>query len=307
MSIDTPTRPTRGARPTRSREAFAAHIRRTVLLEAEIAGSGHYGPSLSCTDLLAALYSGFLRVDPGDADRLDRDRLVLSKGHACSALYAVLADLGFFPAEELRTYTRLGTAYGDHPDMKKVAGIDFSSGALGHGLSIAVGMAVHARLRGDGARTVAIVGDGELNEGQIWEAAGYAGANRLSGLLAIVDVNTVCVDGTTREVLDYEPIGDKWAAFGWAVERIDGHDADAIDAALARFEERHAAGGAPTVLVADTVAGKGIPAIEGMAEWHIGYLGGSDLATALEQLGTRVEEPTDDHAAPRPVATEEGH
>lgn len=272
---------------TRSRADIAALVRRTVLLEAEIAGSGHYGPSLSCTDLLVALYHGFLRIDPADPDALGRDRLVLSKGHACSALYAVLADLGFFPPEDLRTYTRLGTAYGDHPDMKKVPGIDFSAGALGHGLSVAAGMALHARLRGDGARTVAILGDGELNEGQIWEAAGFAGANALSGLLAIVDVNTVCVDGTTRDVLDYEPIGDKWSAFGWAVERIDGHDLDAIDAALARFEERRDAGGPPTVIVADTVAGKGVPPIEGMAEWHIGYLGGTDLEAALASVGER--------------------
>lgn len=269
---------------SRTREQIAAGIRRTVLLEAEIAGSGHYGPSLSCVDLLVALYHGFLRVDPLHPDLPDRDRLVLSKGHACSALYAVLADLGFFPPEDLRTYTRLGTAYGDHPDMKKVNGIDFSAGALGHGLSVAVGMALHAGLRGDDARTVAILGDGELNEGQIWEAAGYAGANRVSNLLAIVDVNTVCVDGTTRDVLDYEPIGDKWAAFGWEVERLDGHDLAAIDAALERFEQRRAAGGKPTVIVADTVAGKGVPPIEGMAEWHIGYLGGADLEQALQTV-----------------------
>lgn len=267
-----------------ARRELAARIRRTVLLEAEIAGSGHYGPSLSCVELLVGLYDGFLRVDPRDPEALDRDRLVLSKGHACSALYAMLAELGFFPAEQLRTYTRLGTAFGDHPDMKKVPGIDFSAGALGHGLSIAAGMALHARLRGDGARTVAILGDGELNEGQIWEAAGFAGANGLSGLLAIVDVNTVCVDGTTREVLDSEPIDAKWAAFGWHAERIDGHDLVAIDAALARFEQRRAAGGAPTVLVADTVSGKGVPFIEGMAEWHIGYLGGADLQHALESV-----------------------
>lgn len=285
MSVDTAS----GTR-SRTRAEIAAGIRRTVLLEAEIAGSGHYGPSLSCVDLLVGLYDGFLRVDPRQPDRIDRDRLVLSKGHACSALYAVLADLGFFPAEELRTYTRLGTAYGDHPDMKKVDGVDFSAGALGHGLSVAVGMALHARMRGDDARTVAVIGDGELNEGQIWEAAGFAGAHRLSSLLAIVDVNTVCVDGTTREVLDYEPIGDKWAAFGWAVDRIDGHDAAAIDAALARFEERRAAGGEPTVIVADTVAGRGVPAIEGKAEWHIGYLGGADLAAALVSVGAPEQE-----------------
>lgn len=268
----------------RTRQDIAGRIRRMVLLEAEIAGSGHYGPSLSCVDLLVALYHGFLRVDPADPDRGNRDRLVLSKGHACSALYAVLADLGFFSPEDLRTYTRLGTAYGDHPDMKKVPGIDFSAGALGHGLSVAVGMALHARLRGDDARSVAILGDGELNEGQIWEAAGFAGARGISNLLAIVDVNTVCVDGTTRDVLDYEPLDDKWAAFGWAVERIDGHDHEAIDAALARFERRRVSGGAPTVIIADTVAGKGVPPIEGMAEWHIGYLGGADLARALETV-----------------------
>lgn len=272
------------ATESRTRAQIAAGIRRTVLLEAEIAGSGHYGPSLSCVDLLVGLYHGFLRVDPERPDLIDRDRLVLSKGHACAALYAVLADLGFFPAEELRTYTRLGTAYGDHPDMKKVAGIDFSAGALGHGLSVAVGMALHAGLRGDDARTVAIIGDGELNEGQIWEAAGYAGANRVSSLLAIVDVNTVCVDGTTRDVLDYEPIGDKWAAFGWEVERLDGHDFAAIEAALTRFEQRRAEGGKPTVIVADTVAGRGVPPIEGMAEWHIGYLGGDDLERALRTV-----------------------
>lgn len=265
---------------------FAARIRRTVLLEAEIAGSGHYGPSLSCVELLVSLYSGFLRVDPADPDAIDRDRLVLSKGHACSALYAVLADLGFFDASELRTYTRLGTAFGDHPDMKKVAGVDFSAGALGHGLSVAAGMALHARLRGDGARTVAILGDGELNEGQIWEAAGFAGANALSGLLAIVDVNTVCVDGTTREVLDNEPLADKWEAFGWHAERLDGHDLGALAGALDRFEQRRADGGAPTVLIADTVAGRGVPFIEGMAEWHIGYLGGADLDLALQSVQT---------------------
>ncbi|MCU4672786.1 transketolase [Microbacterium fluvii] len=274
MSIESAT-----AAPTR--EELAAQVRRTVLLEAEIAGSGHYGPSLSCTDLLVALYTDLLRVDPADPDAAWRDRLVLSKGHACSALYAVLAQRGFFAADLLRTYTRLGTAFGDHPDMKKVPGVDFSAGALGHGLSVAVGMALHARLRADGARTVAILGDGELNEGQIWEAAGFAGANRLSGLVAIVDVNTVCVDGTTREVLDYEPLGDKWAAFGWEVERIDGHDFDAIDGALGRFAQRHSDGGRPTVILADTVAGKGVPPIEGMAEWHIGYLGGADLDAAL--------------------------
>ncbi len=259
-------------------------IRRTVMLEASICGSGHYGPSFSCVEILVSLYKDFLRIDPSEPTWEDRDRFVLSKGHACSALYAVLAEAGYFPREELSTFTRLGSRFGDHPDMRKVPGVDFSAGALGHGLSIALGMALGASLRKSEARAVALLGDGELNEGQIWEAAGYAGANRVSNLMAIVDVNRVCVDGTTAEVLDYEPLDEKWRAFGWEVERIDGHSLSALSSAYERFEQRRRDGGKPTVILADTVAGKGIDFIEGMAEWHIGFLGGVDVDRALSSI-----------------------
>lgn len=259
----------------------AAWVRKWVVDMAGIAGSGHIGPALSCTDILVALYYDFLAVDAATR-RPDRDKFVMSKGHACSALYPILADLGYFPEDELRNFTKLGSILGDHPNMRKVPGIDFSSGSLGHGLSIGVGMAQAGVLRGTPERTVILLGDGELNEGQIWEAAAYAGARRLGSLLAIVDNNHVQVDGKTEDVLGFEPLDAKFAAFGWQVEKIDGHDFTALGAAFERFDRRRASADAlPTVLIADTVSGKGIPFIEGMAEWHIGFLAGVDYERAL--------------------------
>jgi transketolase len=265
--------------------AKSVEMRLANLREVDVAGSGHYAPSLSCMEILVCLYYAFLRLRPGDPKWPDRDRFVLSKGHAVSALYPILADLGFFPAGELDTFTRLGSMLGDHPDMRKVPGIDFSSGSLGHGLSIGTGMADGVRMRGSAARVAVLLGDGELNEGQIWEAAGYAGHRRLSNLLAVVDVNKVSVDGFTADLLDYEPLADKFTAFGWTAERLDGHDHRQLLDAYRRFADR--AGdpdAAPTVLIADTVAGKGIDFIEGMAEWHVGYLGGVDRARAERSI-----------------------
>jgi transketolase len=239
-------------------------------------------------EILVSLYYGFLNVRGDEPHWPDRDRFILSKGHACSALYPILADLGFFPASELDTFTRLGSLLGDHPDMKKVPGIDFSSGSLGHGLSIGCGMADGIRLSGRSSCVAVLLGDGELNEGQIWEAAGYASHRRLSNLLAIVDVNAVSVDGFTRDLLDYEPIDKRFESFGWRVERLDGHDHAALLAAYTRFRDRSTAGDEhpPTVIVADTVAGKGIPFIEGMAEWHVGYLAGIDRERAVTAISS---------------------
>ncbi|GAA3452278.1 transketolase [Dactylosporangium matsuzakiense] len=252
----------------------------------EVAGSGHYGPSFSCMEILVSLYYGFLRVRPGEPQWPGRDRFVLGKGHACSALYPILADLGFFPESTLGTFTRLGSPLGDHPDMRKIPGIDFSSGSLGHGLSIGTGMADGVRLAGRDSRVVVLLGDGELNEGQVWEAAAYASHRGLANLLAIVDANRVSVDGFTRDLLDFEPIDGRFAAFGWHAERVDGHShADLLEAYRA-FDERRAADpdGPPTVLVADTVAGRGVDFIEGMAEWHVGYLGGVDRDRAVASI-----------------------
>jgi transketolase len=252
----------------------------------ETAGSGHYGPCFSCMEILVSLYYAFLRVRPGEPAWPERDRFVLGKGHACSALYPILADLGFFPRAELDTFTRLGSTLGDHPDMRKIPGIDFSSGSLGHGLSIGIGMADGVRLARRDCRVVVLLGDGELNEGQVWEAAGYASHRGLSNVLAIVDANRVSVDGTTRELLSFEPIERRFASFGWAAQRVDGHSHEALLEAYRAFDERRAAApdGPPTVLVADTVAGKGVDFIEGMAEWHVGYLGGVDRVRAVESI-----------------------
>jgi transketolase len=270
----------------------AIEMRLANLDEVQVAGSGHYGPSFSCMDILVSLYYGYLRVRPDDPKWAERDRFVMGKGHAISALYPILSDLGFFPRSELDTFTMLGSTLGDHPDMKKVPGVDFSSGSLGHALSIGTGMADGVRLNGYDSRIVILLGDGELNEGQVWEAAGYASHRRLSNLLAIVDVNKVSVDGFTADLLDYEPIQDRFAAFGWVAERVEGHNFEALRSAYARFDERRADPDArPTVLVADTVAGKGIDFIEGMAEWHVGYLGGLDLDRAVMSIKAMFNEP----------------
>lgn len=259
----------------------AAFVRHALFAQIEVAGSGHYGSALSIVEIAVALYYDYLRIDPSSPGWRERDRFVLSKGHACSAIYPILADLGFFSLDWLDTFTRLGSNLGDHPDLNKVPGFDFSSGSLGHGLSVAVGMAEGLRLAGSDTRVVCLLGDGELNEGQVWEAAAYAAHRHLGQLLAIVDVNGVSVDGSTEDVLRMEPLADKWSAFGWCPERVDGHDLRALRAAYGRYDERRSAtNGRPTVLLADTIAGKGVSFIEGMAEWHVGYLGGIDRERA---------------------------
>ncbi|MDQ2738898.1 MAG: transketolase [Actinomycetota bacterium] len=279
----------------------AIDMRLANLEEVEIAGSGHYGPSFSCMDILISLYYGYLRLLPHEPTWPPRDRFVMGKGHAISALYPILADLGFFPHSDLATFTQLGSNLGDHPDMKKVAGADFSSGSLGHALSIGTGMADGLRLSGYDSRVVIMLGDGELNEGQIWEAAGYAAHHRQGNLLAIVDVNRVTVDGFTVDLLDSEPIEARFAAFGWETERVNGHDLAALRAALDRFDARRRDPSArPTAIIADTVAGKGIDFIEGMAEWHVGYLGGIDKERAIKSIHAMFNPPESMDSANRP-------
>jgi transketolase len=266
-------------------EKKCVETRLTALDMVEVAGSGHYGPAFSVVEILVSLYYGYMRIRPGEPRWPERDRFVMSKGHAVSALYPILADLGYIDREVLWTFTKLGSPLGDHPDMKKVPGIDFSSGSLGHGLSIAVGMAEALKLQGHDSRVVTMVGDGELNEGQIWEAVAYAAHRRLGSMLAIVDANDVSVDGKVGQVLDFEPIEEKWSSFGWHTERIDGHDLASLRAAYAAFDDRRAKPGArPTALIADTVAGRGVSFIEGLAEWHVGYLHGEDRERAEQSI-----------------------
>lgn len=271
-------------------EQCCTQVRLAVLDEIEVAGSGHYGSSFSAVEIMVSLYHGLLDVRPEDPEWDARDRFVLSKGHACSAWYPILADLGFFDRSHLETFTRLGSILGDHPDRKKIPGVDFSAGSLGHGLSVAVGMATALRLQGHNSRVVVLIGDGEQNEGQVWEAAAYASVRKLGSLLAIVDRNGVQVDGSTEEVLDMEPMADKWRAFGWHVEEIDGHSVGDLLAAYERYDARRQSD-TPTLMIAGTTAGKGISFIENDAAWHVGYLHGEDATEAARQVSTMYAKP----------------
>jgi transketolase len=260
----------------------ARFIRLETVRLARIAGAGHYTSSFSAAELLAALYYAQLRVRPNDPQWPDRDRFVLSKGHAAIGLYPVLADLGYFSPNELDSYSRLGSSFGDHPDMRKVRGVDFSSGSLGHGLSVSVGMALAARIGKRRYRTYCMVGDGELGEGQIWEAAMSAGHFRLGSLVCIVDRNQLSIDGPTEQVMAVEPLTDKFEAFGWQATRIDGHDIDAILDAFAALHDDP--DGPPQVIVADTVKGRGVARMELNVDWHVGNLAGDDYDAVVAEL-----------------------
>ncbi|WP_245537814.1 transketolase [Tsukamurella paurometabola] len=247
-----------------------------------IAGAGHYTSSFSAAELFAALYYSVMNYLAAEPKWADRDRFVLSKGHAAIGLYPVLADVGFFPESALDDYTRLGSPFGDHPDMKKIPGIDFSSGSLGHGLSIAVGMALAGRVGARPYRTFCMLGDGELHEGQVWEAANAAGHYRLGKLVAIVDRNRLCIDGFTDDVMSVEPIEDRFAAFGWQAHRVDGHDVGAL---LDLFDALpDDPDGPPQVIVADTVKGRGVKLMEYNPDWHVGNLVGTDYDDVIAEL-----------------------
>lgn len=260
----------------------AKMVRLETLRLTDICGSGHYGSAFSIAEILAALYYDFLHVRPGEPGWADRDRFTMGKGHAAIGLYPVLADLGFFPREDLDNYTRLGSPLGDHPDMRKVKGADFSSGSIGHNLSVSVGMALGLRLNKSPARVVNMMGDGEQTEGQIWEAAIAAGFWGLDNLVGIVDINKVGSDGKTEKVMDTRPLGDKWLACKWRVLECDGHDFAALQKTL--DEALNKPDGKPTVILADTVAGKGVSFMEGTWQWHLGFLGPADLARARAEV-----------------------
>ena len=260
----------------------ARFVRLETLRLTRIAGAGHYSSTFSAAELFAALYYAHLRIDPARPDWPDRDRFILSKGHAAIGLYPVLADLGFFEPALLDDYTRLGSPFGDHPDMKKIRGVDFSSGSLGHGLSIALGMALAGRVQQRDYRVYCMLGDGELHEGQIWEAAMAASHFQLQGLVGIVDRNGLCIDGHTEDIMAIEPIDERFRSFGWQVRRIDGHDLDAILGALGDLEP--AGVGAPQMIIADTIKGRGVRMMESSLNWHVGNLVGRDYDAVVSEL-----------------------
>jgi len=263
-------------------EENARCLRRHIIRMTAQAGSGHPGGSLSAADLVSALYFHELNLDPQRPDWPDRDRFVLSKGHAAPVLYAALAERGFFPVSELDSLRRLSSRLQGHPDMRKLPGVEISSGSLGQGLSVANGMALAGRLDQRPYRVYVMLGDGENEEGQIWEAAMLAAHYRLDNLLAIVDCNGLQIDGPITEVLSPEPLDAKWRAFGWAVEQVDGHDMEQILAAFARARRRL---GQPTVVLARTVKGKGCSFMEHAVGWHGTAPNAAQAEQALAELG----------------------
>jgi len=259
-------------------------MRADVLRIVSRANSGHPGGALGMADLLTVLYAKYLRHDPANPDWPDRDRFVLSNGHACPILYAILADRGYFPREELWSFRKLGAMLQGHPSTAwKVPGLEASSGSLGNGLSVALGMALGAKVAGRDARVYCCVSDGELEEGQPWEAATAAAYHKADNLCVIVDWNGIQIDGYTRDVMDPGDLAAKFRAFGWNVREIDGHDHEAIMAAFTSFLAAKGSG-APTVIAAHTILGKGVSFMENVPKWHHGALDDTQLDQAMQEL-----------------------
>jgi len=273
-----------GTLSTRARflETKAREIRAEILKMIHQAQSGHPGGSLSATDIMAALYFDILNIRPDEPEWPDRDRFVLSKGHACPVWYATLALRGYFPVEELSTLRQFETRLQGHPVQGKCPGVDATTGSLGIGFGQAVGMALDARLRGADWRVYALLGDGEVNEGIVWEAAGTAHKYRLDNLVAIVDRNNLQNDGTADAIMPMEPLDEKFRAFNWHVMRIDGHDMDQVLNALIKARDHI---GKPTVIIADTVKGKGVSFMENVRGWHGTPPNDEQLEQALNDVG----------------------
>jgi len=257
----------------------AVALRRAMLRLIYNAGAGHTGGGLSCMDILNVLYNRVLNVSPQTFSSPTRDRYVQSKGHCVEALYAVLADRGFFPASDLETVWHYQSHYVGHP-TRHIPGIEMNTGALGHGLPICIGMALAAKLDGAKFRTFTLLGDGELAEGSNWEAALAAAHYKLDNLVAILDHNTLQITGHTRDVMSNEPLDEKWRSFGWVVRIVNGHDYAALTEVLSQAAEP----GKPTFIIANTVKGKGISFMENVAKWHHGVPNEAELHQALADL-----------------------
>ena len=260
---------------------IAVKVREGIITGTYHAKSGHPGGSLSSADIFTYLYFNEMNIDPKNPQDPDRDRFVLSKGHVAPGLYAALAERGFFPVEDLKTLRHVGSYLQGHPDMKGTPGVDMSSGSLGQGFSAAVGMALAAKMDGKDYRVYALAGDGEIQEGQIWEAAMFAGTKKLDNLVLIVDNNNLQIDGEITWSSSPYPIDEKFAAFGFHVINIDGHDFDQIAAA---FKEAREVKGKPVAIVAKTVKGKGVSYMENQAGWHGKAPNDEEYAIAMEEL-----------------------
>lgn len=263
-------------------QKMAVEVRKGIVTSVHSAKAGHPGGSLSAADIFTYLYFEEMNIDPANPKAEDRDRFVLSKGHTAPGLYSALALRGYFPVEQLKTLRHVGSILQGHPDMKHIPGVDMSSGSLGQGLSAAVGMALAAKMSGKDYRTYCLCGDGEIQEGQIWEAAMFAGHRKLDNLLVIVDNNNLQIDGSVAEVCSPYPIDEKFVAFGFHVININGNDFDEIDKA---FKEAKATKGMPTAIIAHTVKGKGVSFMENQAGWHGKAPNDEEYAIAMDELG----------------------
>lgn len=262
-------------------QKMANEIRKGIVTSVHAAKAGHPGGSLSSAEIFSYLYFEEMNVDPENPKKADRDRFVLSKGHCAPGLYAALALKGFFPKEDLLTLRHVGSYLQGHPDMKHIPGVDMSSGSLGQGLSAAVGMALSATLSHEDYRVYALLGDGEIQEGQIWEAAMFAGARKLDNLVVIVDNNNLQIDGSVEEVCSPYPIDKKFEAFNFHVINVDAHDFDALDKA---FKEARETKGMPTAIIAKSVKGKGVSFMENQVGWHGTAPNDEQYAIAMEEL-----------------------
>ncbi len=264
----------------RQLEEIACKVRIGIIEGVHAAKAGHPGGSLSIAEILTYLYFKEMNVDPANPKDPKRDRFVLSKGHAAPALYATLALRGFFPIDELITLRQIGSRLQGHPDMKNIPGVDMSTGSLGQGISTAVGMALSSKHFGDNYNVYTILGDGEIEEGQVWEAAMFASNKGLSNLTAFIDLNNLQIDGTIDEVNSAKPVDKKFEAFGWHTITIDGHDYDAIEAALAEAKTVDK----PVAIIAETIKGKGVSYMENAVNWHGAAPNDELYAVAMEEL-----------------------
>lgn len=268
-------------------QKIAYKIRRDAIDAVYSAASGHPGGSLSIAEILAYLYFEEMNIDPKNPGKPDRDRFVLSKGHAAPGLYAALAERGYFPVEELKTLRQIDSVLQGHPDMKHIPGVDMSTGSLGLGISAACGMALAAKRMKQDWRVWTIVGDGESEEGQVWEAAMFAAHYKLDNLCAIIDWNGLQIDGAVKDVMNSTPLDEKFKAFGWHVIMIDAHDLAAIDAAV---KEAKATKGQPTAIIAKSVKGKGVSYMENAVNWHGAAPKQEQYEIAVKELDEKIAE-----------------
>jgi transketolase len=263
--------------------AIAKRVRREIVVMIGAAGNGHPGGSLSAVEILVELYFDFMRIDPKNPKWADRDRFILSKGHAAPVLYSVMAEAGYAdtPLDKLNTLRKLGSVYQGHPDVRFIPSLEASTGSLGEGLSLAIGMGLAARLDGRPSRTYVMLGDGEIQEGQVWEAAMAGAFHKADNVVAIVDYNGIQLDGFVKDIMEVAPLADKWRAFGWHAIEIDGHNIPAIRKAL---EEAQATKGKPTCIVAHTIKGKGVSFMENNPKFHGAAPTPAEVQLALQEL-----------------------